>query len=327
MRHVLTRALIVAVGVSAHAACASATHGANRFFLNREPGPLEVKVSDRQARPEAPPQPTLEETIGKVRRLMSEARPEKRNAAQTIEASDPALAAALAVASAHPTAEALLHVAQAYHRKQLLDHAYDYYTRVVKLQPTSGDAYEGLARVWRDWGMPALALGDAHRAIYYAPESPSARNTLGTILQALGQRSQARNAYMMVLAFDSKAAYALNNLCYLSFLSGDGERAIAECRAALRLDPTLRAAHNNLGLTFAAAGRNDLAREQFALGGGAAATAYNMGVIHLAGRRFAAAAKEFQTAQAINPTLSEAGRRAADAQRRAASAARPTGDE
>jgi Flp pilus assembly protein TadD len=125
----------------------------------------------------------------------------------------------------------------------------------------------------------------------------------------------------------AKAAYAFNNLCYLSFLSGDGERAIAECRAALRLDPTMHAAHNNLGLTFAAAGRHDLAREQFAMAGGAAATAYNMGVVHLAGRRFAAAAKEFQTAQAISPTLGDAGRRAADAQRRAAIAARPTGDE
>ena len=327
MRHVITRALIVAVGVSVHAGCASATHGATRFLVNREPGPMEVKVKDQEARQEAPPQPTLEETIGKVRRLMSEARPEKKIPAQTIEASDPALAAALAVAAAHPTAEAFIEVAQVYHRKQLLDRAYDYYTRVIKFQPASGDAYEGLARVWRDWGMPALALGDAHRAVYYSPESASARNTLGTILQALGQRAEARNAYMMVLAFDPKAAYAFNNLCYLSFLSGDGERAIAECRAAVQLDPNMRAARNNLGLTLAAAGRHDLAREQFARAGGAAATAYNMGIIHLAGRRFAAAAKEFETAQEINPTLVEAGRRAADAQRRAAAETRPTGDE
>ena len=42
-------------------------------------------------------------------------------------------------------------------------------------------------RVWRDWGLPALALGDAHRAIYYAPQSASARNTYGTVMQALGQ--------------------------------------------------------------------------------------------------------------------------------------------
>jgi tetratricopeptide (TPR) repeat protein len=326
MRHLIIRALVVAVGVSMHAGCASAARG-NRFFLNREPGPLDVKVNDRQARPEAPPQPTLEETIGKVRRLMSEARPEPKGAAATMEASDPALAAVLALAMAAPTADNLLAVARTYHRKQVLDRAHDYYNRALKLNPASGEAYEGLARVWRDWGMSSLALGDAHRAVFHSPESASARNTLGTILQALGQRSQARAAYMMVLAFEPKAAYAFNNLCYLSFLSGDGERAIAECRAALRLDPTLRAAHNNLGLTFAAAGRLDLAREQFARAGGAAATAYNMGVVHLADRRFAAAAREFDDAQDIDPTFSQAGRRALDAHRRAIAGGGSAGDE
>jgi Flp pilus assembly protein TadD len=327
MRHVMTRAFIVAVSVSVHAGCASATHGANRFFLNREPGTLEVNVDDQQARPEAPPQPSLEETIGKVRRLMSEARPDGKNRARTIEAGDPTLAAALAVAAANPSPATWLAVARIYHRKQLLDRAYDYYMQILKVQPTSGEAYEGLARVWRDWGMPGLALGDAHRAVYYGPGSPSARNTLGTVLQALGLRTEARTAYMMVLAFDPRAAYAFNNLCYLSFLSGDTERAIAECRAAVRLDPGLGAAHNNLGLTFAAAGRNDLAREEFALAGGAAATAYNMGIVHLAARRFAAAAEEFQTAQGLNPTFTEAGRRARDAHERAKSALRPGGDE
>jgi tetratricopeptide (TPR) repeat protein len=327
MRYFITRALIVVVGVSIHAGCASATHGANRFFLNREPGPLEVKVDDRQARQQAPPQPTLEETIGKVRRLMSEARPEKKNPTQTIEASDPALAAVLAVATAAPSVDSLLAVARTYHSKQVLDRAYDYYNRVLKLHPSSGEAYEGLARIWRDWNLPSLALGDAHRAIYYNPESASARNTLGTILQALGQRDQARAAYMTVLAFDPNAAYAFNNLCYLSFLSGDGERAIAECRAALRLDPTMRAAHNNLGLTFAAAGRQDLAREQFARAGHAAAAAYNMGIVNLADRRFAAAAKDFDAAQRIEPTFSEAGRRALDAHRRAVAGGHPAGDE
>ena len=327
MRHIMTRALIVAVGMTVHAGCASATHGANRFFMNREPGALDVQVDDQQARPEAPPQPSLEETIGKVRRLMSEARPDAKNRAQTIEAGDPALATALAVAAANPSTATWLEVARIYHHKQLLDRAYDYYMQILRVQPTSGEAYEGLARVWRDWGMPGLALGDAHRAVYYSPESPSVRNTLGTVLQALGQRAAARTAYMMVLAFDPRAAYAFNNLCYLSFLSGHTERAIAECRAAVRLDPGLRAAHNNLGLTFAAAGRNDLAREQFALAGGAAATAYNMGIVHLAARRFADAAQEFQAAQGLNPMFAEAGRRARDARERLRSAPRPGGDE
>ena len=329
MRDIIIRALVIAVGVSLHAGCARVTHGpSGRFFVNREPGTLELKPKKAEAQQGTPPEPTLEEAIGKVRRLMAEARPEPKTPAMpTLEARDPELAAALAVATVSPSAESYREVARVYHRRRLLDRAHDYYTRSLKLNPRSAETYEGLARVWRDWGAPALGLGDAHRALHYGPTSASARNTLGTILQALGQREQARTAYLLVLAFDARAAYAFNNLCYLSFLDGDAERAIAECRVAIRLDPTLTAARNNLGLTYAAAGRLDLARREFEAVGDPAATAYNMGVVHLAERRFADAAAEFRTAQAISPLFAEAGRRAIDARRRAAGQIQPEGGE
>ena len=198
MRHVIARALIVAVGVSLHAGCAStrAEPIGSRRTVNRA---RRTRKSADQARPEAPPQPTLEETIGKVRRLMSEARPETKNPAQTIEASDPGLAAALAVAAAQPTAETYVEIASIYHKRGLLDRAYDYYTRALRTDRRSSESYEGLARVWRDWGLAHLALGDAHRAIYHAPSSASAHNTLGTVLQVLGQRDNARRAYTAAL--------------------------------------------------------------------------------------------------------------------------------
>ena len=41
--------------------------------------------------------------------------------------------------------------------------------------------------LWRDWGLPELALGDAHRAVICRPDSASAYNTLGTVLAAMGQ--------------------------------------------------------------------------------------------------------------------------------------------
>jgi Flp pilus assembly protein TadD len=80
----------------------------------------------------------------------------------------------------------------------------------------------------------------------------------------------------------------------------------------------MTAARNNLGLAYAAAGRLDLAREQFALAGGPASTAYNVGMMHLAEGRFAEAAAEFRTALKISPTFAGAERRAIDARRRAA---------
>ena len=52
-------------------------------------------------------------------------------------------------------------------------------------------------------------MGDAHRAVYYAPQSAAAHNTLGTIMQALGQDEAARSAYELASALDPKAAYAV----------------------------------------------------------------------------------------------------------------------
>ena len=104
---------------------------------------------------------------------------------------------------------------------------------------------------------------------------------------------------------DPAAAYAFNNLCYLSFLEGNANRAMSECQTALRLDPSLTAARNNLALTYAAAGRSDLARIEFARAGVPAATAYNMGMIHLAQADFDTAARDFETAYALSTIRSK----------------------
>ena len=128
-----------------------------------------------------------------------------------------------------------------------------------KEDPADALEYDGLARVWRDWGYPQLGLADAARAVFYAQRSAATHNTFGTLLQAIGHRGEARHEFETAADVDPTAAYALNNLCYLSFLEGALERAATECTAALRIDPTLRSARNNLALAQMAAGRGDLA--------------------------------------------------------------------
>ena len=66
------------------------------------------------------------------------------------------------------------------------------------------------------------------------------------MLAALGRRGEARREYERAVQLDPRAAYALNNLCYLSFLEGDGPKGLSECRAALAVDPALMAARNTL---------------------------------------------------------------------------------
>ena len=76
------------------------------------------------------------------------------------------------------------------------DKAHDYLRTRPEARP---EGRHDARRAWRGRGaMPGSrisAMGDAHRAIYYAPKSAAARNTLGTLFQALGRRAEARTQY------------------------------------------------------------------------------------------------------------------------------------
>jgi Flp pilus assembly protein TadD len=298
----------LAVGVLVCAGCAShrTPSPADRFFLHKN-SKTTVQAADE------PPSPSLEETIAKVRHLMASARPEARTPTPTLEERDPVLAAALAELSKSMSEETLYDVGAAYHRHGLLDQACRYYNRALGLNPRHAPSHEGLARAWRDWGMPQLGLGDVYRAIYYAPTSASARNTLGTLLHGIGRRREARAAYQQAIRLDPSAGYAFNNLCYLSFVEGKASQAIAECGTALRIDPTLAVAHNNLALTYAAVGRLDLAEGEFAAAGDASNAAYNMGIVLMAQSRYSEAATRFESARFASPRPFDTDRRVHDA--------------
>jgi Flp pilus assembly protein TadD len=247
---------------------------------------------------------SLREYIQKVRRLSAAAKPTpSKDAAETLETRDPALAAALLELMATPTAERHRAIAERYQELGVLDLAYRHFNDALALNPHDGAAYEGLARVWRDWGMPEVAVGDAHRATFYAPQSASARNTFGTIMQALGRYSEARSAYELASWLDPNGAYAVNNLCYLAFVSGRVEEAIDQCTAALKLDPSLTAARNNLALAFAATGRIDMARAQFLNAGDLASGLYNTGIVYLATGDEKSALASFDAASKARPTF------------------------
>jgi len=310
MRSLFVRSVMLAVGVCVHAGCAHHRSAslADRFML--QSGGTAV----REQQPSQPPSPTLEEAIGKMRQLMAQAHPEPKAALQTLESRDPALAKALSDLHLSPTAERYVDVGEAYRVRGSLDQAYDNYMHALHIDSRRAEAYDGLARVWRDWGFPGLGLGDAHRAIFYDPRSAAAENTLGTILQALGRRKPARQAYDAATTLDRSAGYPLSNLCYLSFVEGNASQAVAECREAIRRDPRLPAAHNNLALTYAAIGRLDLARQEFAQAG-PAAEAYNMGIVHLARKEYARAADQFDLARGGNVAAFDAADRARQARK------------
>lgn len=255
---------------------------------------------------------TLSEYMQKLRHLSAGARPlSAKDAAETLEARDPALAADLLLLQSAPSAERHRAIGERYRGLGVLDAAHRHFNSALALNPRDAATYEGLARVWRDWGLPQLAVGDAHRATFYAPQSASARNTYGTIMQALGRSADARAAYELASRLDPGAGYALNNLCYLALVNGRVDEAIEGCSAALRRDPTLAAARNNLALAFAAAGRMDIARTQFLAAGDLASGLYNTGIAYLASGEARDALAAFDAASRARPTFDVSRERAA----------------
>ena len=298
------RILIVSVALIAAAGCAQ------RRYVDVTPNGL---TPDRATATAAgAPADSLSAYMAKFREIAANARPEGRPVLRTVEATDPALAAALLAATVAPSPDTYRDVAQEYRRVRVYDKAHEYLTRALRLDSKDALTHDALARVWRDAGLPHLGVGDVSRAIYYAPRSAAPRNTLGTLFQAMGRRAEARTQYEIATRLDPLAGYAHNNLCYGWILDGDSSRALQACRRALSIEPESPIAHNNAGLAYALAGDLTAARESFAHAGRAAA-AYNSGVVNLAARDWDAASKDFLDAFAADPSLRSAALRARQA--------------
>jgi tetratricopeptide (TPR) repeat protein len=145
---------------------------------------------------------------------------------------DPRLKSALAALAVAPTLVNYVEVAQAYQNLGILDQAYDNLQHAAAIDTMSATANDGLARLWRDWGLPQFGLSNAHRAVYTAPRSATARHTLGTLLYALGMRQEAEKAFRDAVALDPHAWYAWQNLCTVVMAEGRTKDAIPLCQRA-----------------------------------------------------------------------------------------------
>src|SRR4030095_8312777 len=129
--------------------------------------------------------------------------------------------------------------------------------------------------------------------------SPIVANTIGTLLQAIGQVRSARQWYMRALNLDPTATYAMNNVCYALIMMQEPD-AIASCRVAVAAEPRSSVARNNLGLAYAAAGAMTQAHEEFRHRG-VASERYNVGMVYMSLREYRKAVTEFGSALQLNP--------------------------
>jgi tetratricopeptide (TPR) repeat protein len=163
----------------------------------------------------------------------------KSEGALPLEASDTALKEALAELARGESAPTHRAVADAYRRLGVLDIAFEHYRTALRFDTQDGAAHDGLARIRRDWGQLDLALSDAQRARHFAPATAEVVNTQGTIYWALGRHADALEAFQRAALLYPRAAWAHSNHCQAAAVVGQRSRAVAACRRAVALDPSL----------------------------------------------------------------------------------------
>jgi len=103
-------------------------------------------------------------------------------------------------------------------------------------------------------------VGDVERAIAAAPEDAALYRELGRAHRAAGATAEAMAAELAATALDSRSSLALYNLATAYFSAGQHEPAARWYRLALRIDPDLALAHQNLAAILEEAGRTAEAR-------------------------------------------------------------------
>jgi Flp pilus assembly protein TadD len=238
-----------------------------------------------------------------------------------VETRDAGLAAARIAWLADPTPAHARQLAGEYQRLAIFDQADGVLTDALDRWPSDGTLHEGRARVWRDWGLPALALPHAQRALYFAAGSTDAANTLASILEALGRFEEAGMTLEAAASGEPGDGVLAANRCYVALERGLEGDALALCREALQLAPDSAHARNNLALVHAAAGRLDEATRLFVEANGEADGLFNIGIVRLARREYEEAAAAFDAAVTARPGFAAAASRAAEARRLAAARA------
>ncbi len=101
----------------------------------------------------------LHRQVKKVQESAARTPPHTSTFGATVEGSDKGLAAALLLETLLPTADSHVVVAREYERLGILDAAYGRLNLALVVAPKMSIAHEGVARIWRKWGVPASALG------------------------------------------------------------------------------------------------------------------------------------------------------------------------
>ena len=198
-------------------------------------------------------------------------------------------------------------LASVYHRLRIFDRAYLEYQKAIEAAAENPIYYEGVGRLWRDWGTPDSGISYLQKALELRPAYPEAWNTLGTIYDEIRDFSQAQHCYLKALALNSELDFVHSNLCFSYLQTGEVQEAVNQGEKAVQLNPNLTQARNNLGMAYAMVDNFVGAIEQFKLTGDEAEAHNNLGVLLLKKQRDIEAMEEFKLAVKLKPFYALAG--------------------
>jgi tetratricopeptide (TPR) repeat protein len=124
-------------------------------------------------------------------------------------------------------AEPHFRLAEYYMRYQIFDKAYDEYWKAIEMDSSNEAYWDGVGRLYREWGHPQLGIAILHQALQRKPESATTWNTLGTLYDKLGDGEQARQCYLKALALNPELDFVQSNLCYNYLQEGKLDQAIS----------------------------------------------------------------------------------------------------
>jgi protein O-GlcNAc transferase len=127
----------------------------------------------------------------------------------------------------------------------------------AKARPRDAQTWLHLAIASQMAGNAKRALEAAERSLAIAPDAPKALGARGQALATLGDAVGAREAFAHAVQAAPADAVAQHNFGVYLRDQGEFEPAIARLRAALKLDPGLRPAHEALVGALVDAGRSD----------------------------------------------------------------------
>jgi tetratricopeptide (TPR) repeat protein len=189
--------------------------------------------------------------------------------------------------------DARIMLARVYAQRNLPDLALEHYRFAAAQFPDSTVAVLGVATTLRQMGEVAGALRFLH-------DHPNKRWEFlaleGIIEDDQGNLEAAEVAHRAALAIDSSRGALHNNLGYNLLLQKKPEQAAAEFQRAIELDPRSEIAHNNLATAFAEQEKPREAIAEWQKLVGAAAAHNNMAVVLMAQGRYAEARAELETA-------------------------------